>query len=197
MKVLVADVLKGYLEDLDYIDRIGGLVKSLVTKEPNGDSFILRSVPIEVNALTDYCNSNDFNAFVPDTQYKSVVFFEDLGSAPYREDGHHIYITTNLRIVCWFNLKKINVAYTDCDLLVMDMIETIPDRIANTSQLFGITTEFQGLTPNTVDLFADYDFDMAEHQYNHYPYDTAGLNYAVNYMIGKNCITITEAPAVC
>lgn len=198
MRVKIAEILKEQIEDLSFIDRLGGLVKPLVVKDPNDkEGVILKRMPVEVNSLT-YCDSNDYKAFVPDDQYKSVIFFEDLGTNPRDQKDSHLYwLTTELRMVCWFNLPKINVGYTDCDLLVMKILETMPDSVDNTTEIFGITISFNGMAGNDIDLFEDYDFDLAEHQYMNYPYDVAGLNFSVDYAIGRNCITLTESPAVC
>lgn len=197
MIVKVAEVLKSQLEELSFVDRLGGLVKPLTFYNKTEDGTETKTIPVEVNALTRPCNNNDYNAFLPDSKYMSVIFFQDQGSDLKSEDTYYRYITSSLRIACWFNLPKINADYTDCDLLVMAILEAIPDRIANTSELFQIQTTFSGLAANTEDIFSDYDLNEAEHQYKQYPYDTAGINFTVDYAIGRNCIDILTNPLIC
>lgn len=200
MIVKVAEALKSQLEDnsdLPFVDKLGGLVKPLTFYNKVEDGTEAKVMPVEVNALTRPCNTNDYNAFLPDTKYMSVIFFEDLGSEPKDEDTYYRYITSSLRIVCWYNLPKINADYTDGELLTMAILEAIPDRIANTSELFQIQTTFAGLTPNTEDVFDAYDLNEAEHQYRQYPYDTAGINFLVDYAIGRDCVSVLMNPKVC
>jgi len=194
----VAELLRSQIEDLPFVDLLGGLTKPLTLVTNTGEETINKVLPVDVNVLTNPCDQDEKNKYIPDTSKLSVIFFEDQGTTLDREDTYYRYLETTLRMMCWFNLPLINVDYIDSSLLVLNILETIPERIANTDELFIISVAYEGQASQQEDIFEAYDFNLPEHQYNIFPYDTAGLDFVVSYAVGRNCLgDLTLNPKVC
>ena len=135
----VAEVLRSQIADLPFIDQLGGLTKPLTLPVKIEGGTEEKILPVEVNTLTDPCKQDGKVTYMPNTSKISVIWFEDQGTTTENEDTHYYYLETTLRMMCWFNLPLINADYTDGSLLVLSLLEAIPERIANTSNLFMIS----------------------------------------------------------
>lgn len=195
----VADILKAQIADLEFVDRLAGLVRPLPLVIPTDAGVIVKNIPVEVSVSSFPCTQEQLPALVPDEKYTSLIFFEDQGTATWKEDdSFYYYPSSSIRICCWFNLPKINADYIDATYPVMRILESIPTNIANTDELLMIHTSFAGFVPNTQDVFSGYDFDMKDHQYHLYPYDVRGINFTVNYAVSRSCLgELSLNPKVC
>ena len=75
MNQAIANIIKESIEDLDFVDKIAGLVS---TQYINIEG-VTKSYPVAC-CVPDDCKIGDYNDLAPDSKYKSVIYFEGRGS---------------------------------------------------------------------------------------------------------------------
>lgn len=173
----IADLIVSEISGLNFVDRITGVVKEL---EINKTGEVKR-VPNALNTTT-----KKHELYLPETDYKSVIFFEDNGVTSNGNDNRYNNYTANLRLVAWYNLPKINEAYTDGALLTQTLIYTIPDTLANSDYLVKICVDVVGEVAKSKAIFSRYDFKEDQWQYLNYPFDYAAIDLQVKFSVPRN-----------
>lgn len=173
----ITDLIVAEITGLNFVDHIGGIVKDLeVTKDGKTNRY-----PNILNLTT-----LKHETFLPESKYKSVIFFEDNGVTSDTNDNRYNNYIANIRLVAWYNLPKINSTYTDGALLTQTLIYTIPDTLANSGYLTKIAIDISGEVAKTKGIFSRYDFKEDQWQYLNYPYDYAGIDLVVKFSIPRN-----------
>ena len=187
----LTDLIVAEITGLNFVDHIGGIVKDL---EVNRDGTLNR-YPNILNLTT-----LKHETFLPESKYKSVIFFEDNGVTTEGNDNRYNNYTANIRLIAWYNLPKINSAYTDGALLTQTLIYNIPDTLANSDYLTKIAIDVTGEVAKTKAIFGRYDFKEDKWQYLNYPYDYAGIDMIVKFSVPRNssCFdAVVISPAGC
>jgi len=194
MNAKIAEILKDEISSLAWIEKIAGLVKPVTYKDKSGEE---KTMPVYTSD-TDLCHISHYEDFCPDSKKKSIVYFEDQGMDVLNAGCNYIDIETNLRIVCWCNLKLINPEYSDAILLKLDIIKNITQNPANNDWVTKIDVQFEGEETKSPDIFSDYTYDEQK-QFLMYPYDYFALNYKVRYSVPVNeCFDdIVISPDIC
>ena len=71
----IANIIKGYIEYLSFVDKIAGLVS---TQYMTIDG-VQKSYPVACCVTADDCKEGAYNDLTPDSRYKTVIYFEDGG----------------------------------------------------------------------------------------------------------------------
>ena len=196
----IAEMLRVIIEPLNFVDRISGLVKPTKVTLKNEEETIIKTVPMAINDFDVDCDPGDLMPMLPDGQYKSVHFFEDGGIefVEGNEESRYYYCDAILRLVSWYNLKQINQAFIDCNLLTANILAVVPFRLANSGYYTQITVEPTGEEIKGASVMDAYDFNEAEGQFATYPYEYTAINFKVGFAIPINCIDkIVLDPAEC
>ena len=178
----IADLIVAEISTLNFVDHIGGVVKDLeYTREGN------------INRYPNILNTTTLKheLFLPESKYKSVIFFEDNGITSTGNDNRYNNYEASLRLIAWYNLPKINKAYTDGALLTQALIYTIPDTIDNSNYLTKISVDIVGEVSKTKAIFGRYDFKEEQWQYLNYPFDYAGIDLRVKFSVPRNSSCFT------
>ena len=192
----IAQLILNEISALNWVDKTAGVVKPLRVNTKGG---VEKVYPVYLNDAT-LCDSSTYTDLVPDSSKMSIIYFEDGGSDVIESGCKYTDMESSLKLVCWLNLKRINVAYTDAINIKLNLINNIPSRIANTDWVTKISVMFESEDPKSADIFSEYTYDEAEHQYLIYPYDFFALNYKVKYSVpmDSECLTdIVINPGVC
>lgn len=187
----IANILKGYLEPLAFTDRLGGLVKAVTFVQDNGTDVVRKVMPVDCNVSGEDCTSSKYKHLVPDSRYRSVMYFEDGGVSNLNQDSARDFTyESSLKLVCWLNLKK--MGKTSCNnsaLAIATIQNAFPTRFFNNGIYQRIRISIDGQDPKTDAIFNKYTYDSEKTQFLMYPYDYFALNITVRFCISKACIT--------
>lgn len=194
----IAEKLRDQISTLDYVEVAAGLAKPHAIRNKQEEGVIDQIVPLAYNDLELVCEPGDLLALYPDSKKMSIHWWEDNGSDVEDENAYFYHVVSSLTLVSWWNLPKINSAYTDPSLLVANLISEIPESLTNDDYMIAIQIAFAGEAPSLADILNKYTFDEPEFQFNTHPYYLTGLNYEVRWWMGKSCPdSIVVNPSVC
>ncbi len=183
----IAEIIKGYIEDKSYVDRIKGVVKTL---ELHLEGKIVR-YPIACDVDYKECKrSSVYLDLVPDSKKKSVFYFEEEGSRVVERKGRFIKMQSSLRLIGWLNIKKLG--YETCSItseIISDIIKTLPSTPFNTGKYIGMNIQVTSQMPKNSSIFGKYTYNESQMQHLMYPFDFFALNLTVDYDINPNCLT--------
>ena len=169
-----------YIDALNFADLTAGVV-TVATKNENGT--VNKIFPIYEQDHTT-CNQSDYIVLIPDEKYQSIIYFEELSNTITTQTNHEIKISSDIRLVGWFNLKKIGASVTS-DVLLRLIAQAIPDALADFSDIKNIRVTLTGIPNKAPALFSQYSYNESERQYLLFPFDYGALNYTITYSINK------------
>lgn len=191
MNEAIADIIRDYISDLSFIDKLAGLVKAVTVEMRAPDNTtVQKTFPVACCVTADDCKTGAYNDLVPDSRYKTVIYFEDRGTSFVRSQGPMKYYTSNLRLVCWININKITEATckeenpcTYAAHLIVDIIRHLPTHPVNVSPFSLVYHEVVSEAIRSNDIFAAYSYDELHAQYLMSPYDYFALDIRTDFSI--------------
>ena len=190
----IANYIVGLIDTQTYIDKIAGLVTPITTKQKD----ITKIVPFACGVQHRDCVSGKYDDLVPNSRYKSVIYFEDQGVNFGLVKGDRQYFTSKLRMVVWLNMQKLGEA--GCVLsnqVLLSIFATIPQFPVN----FGNYLQMK-ITPvsepiKNKNIFSPYSYDEAVNQYLIAPYDYFAIDFNVSWWMVLECLdTYVPDPAI-
>jgi len=196
MNQAIANIIKSHIEDLDFVDKIAGLVATQNMNIPDKDGVkVQKSYPVACCVTADDCKNGAYNDLCPDSKYKTVIYFEDGGITFDRYVGNWKYYKSSLRLVCWINVAKILLddCYTGaaCTLsahLIAEIIRHLPRHPQHHTELDYVYSEVTGQQIHSNSIFANYTYNEKQTQYLMYPFDYFALNIDTQFAI---CLSST------
>jgi hypothetical protein len=193
----IADILKGYITGLNFIDKLGGMAqigyftqaelsKKMDIKDFTWDGMQVIKLPIVPSTPPKY------EVYCMDKGKKSIIFFEDLGTTSETLNRDYTTYVSKLKLICWFDQSKLNALNTNKSQMIQQIIQAIDGEHANDGIFNRIYAEFKEEDKLGDNIFSNYDIDIAMIQYLMYPYDAFGLTFEVGYAIGKDCVSPIE-----
>lgn len=193
MNQTVANILKGYLEDCesDFVDKIAGLVQTVYENAIDKDgNKVQKAYPVSCTFTADDCKNGNYNDLTPDSKYKTVIYFEDGGVTFNNRQGKFICYTSNLKLVCWINVKK--YASGVCDIgdpctasaeIIKKILCCLPSQpvYATPFSRFMPTVVSEDIRSNSI--FSKYTYNELQTQYLLYPYDFFALNIRTDFCV--------------
>ena len=195
MNQAVANIIRGYIEDLDFVDKIAGLV---ATQYMTIDG-VQKAYPVACCVPED-CIQGAYNDLAPDSAHSSVIYFEDGGVSFNKYEGHFKYYTSSLRLVCWLNVKKI--LGEECDAsqctysshAIADIIRHLPEFPRNVAPFVRFYSEVVSQAVRDNGIFSKYTYNERQTQYLFSPYDYFALDIRTTFAI---CLPGTEVYTPC
>jgi hypothetical protein len=195
MNKAIADILKAKIENLDFVDKIAGLVAPVyVDMVDENNNRVQKCFPVSCTTTAQDCKLGAYNDLCPDSKYKTVIYFEDRGVTFDRREGKFIYYRSNLRLVCWINAVKLEndgcADGTECSLaadLIKDIVCALPEFPENISpfaQVMPVVTS-QEIRSNAI--FSAYTYNEKQVQYLMYPYDYFALDITTEFAVCQTC----------
>jgi len=191
MNQAIANIIKGHIEDLDFVDKIAGLTSVATFAVKGADNTpVEKTVPIACCVTAEDCKQGAYNDLMPDSKYKTVIYFEDGGVSFERAEGKWKYYTSTLSLVCWINVARINSEYCKtgeaCTLaahLIAEIIRVLPEFPQNSSPFGHVYSEVTSQAVHSSSIFAAYTYDEKHSQYLMYPYDYFSLEITTKFAI--------------
>lgn len=107
MNYIIEQALRAKITGLSFIERYGGIVRPMTYKSEG-------KVPVSTLLTADQCKDPSFyKLLIPDSNYKSVSYLENLGiTGPAFSGPKQNVMTFNsrLRFVCWMNLRALGIS---------------------------------------------------------------------------------------
>jgi hypothetical protein len=191
MNTALADITKGYISSLPFVDKIAGLVRPITSSEKieDGKPAIRKTFPVACNVTHDECMNGKIMDLVPDSRYKSVLYFEDLGANITGSDARTFDFESRLKLVCWLNLQKLGK--TSCSvsaLAIGAILKALPNNNFNSGDFTRISIAMVGQDPKSNAIFSKYTYDEQVMQYLMYPFDYFAITLKLNYRLPYACI---------
>lgn len=172
-----------YIDALNFADLTAGIV-TVATKNQHAENGVVTKIfPIYENT-PDECNGGDYLVLIPDEKYRTIIYFEEIGNTITTQTNYEIKISSDIRLIAWFNLKKIGATVTS-DVLLRLIAQAIPETLADFSDIENIRVTLTGIPNKAPALFSQYSYNEAERQYLLFPFDYGALNYTVTYSLNK------------
>jgi hypothetical protein len=193
MNVELANILKSKIEPLPFADRVSGLVTVLSTREQKeGGQSITKKYPIASNLNHKDCLAGRYNDLVPNSNLKSIIYFEDGGIRAMDLGIRDYNFESRLRLVGWLNMAKLGKANTHNTLsgaAIGSILSVLPKSSFNEGSFTRIKVTFESEEPKSSRIFNEYTYDESVIQYLLYPYDYFAINLKITFNINMNCLT--------
>lgn len=174
-----------YISALNFADVTAGIVTVATKNQMSENGTAIKTFPIYEQDCTT-CATKDYLSLIPDEKYRSIIYFEELSNTITSQTNYEIKISSDIRLIAWFNLKKIG-ATVSSDTLLRLIAQAIPDTLADFSDIENTRITLTGIPNKAPTLFSQYSYNEAERQYLLFPFDYGVLNYTVTYSLNK-CI---------
>ena len=190
MNQAIANIIKTQIEDLDFIDKIAGLVATQYVNitDENGNK-VQKRYPVACCVTADDCKQGAYNDLAPDSKYKSVLYFEDRGVSFEKYESNWKYYQSNLRLVGWLNIKKILGENCDSSLCtyaahaIADIIRHLPTHPQNIAPFDFVYSEVMSQAVRSNSIFSPYTYNELQVQYLMAPYDYFALDIQTSFAI--------------
>lgn len=201
---MIHSVISALLPDilnLSFADKVGGIVYPMQKQiKTTKDDFITKTFPVYGNDPT-VCLDQPYIDMVPDSDLKSVIYFESQPEM-ITESGCNAAIIsdTQITLVAWFNLGKINKTLTTGEgmlRIIATVLNGTHDLVINGMNVHTVFT-LTNIDFRNPAIFGKYDatYKEANKQYLIYPRDFGALNYDVQLSYGL-CDEEPEIDPVC
>lgn len=197
MNQAIANIIKGSIEDLDFVDKIAGLVSTqYMTIEG-----VTKSYPVACCVTADDCKTGAYNDLTPNNQYKTVLYFEDGGVSVLETTGRFKKMRSRLRLVCWINVAKIYGDACATDLpctastnIIIEIIRALPEFPVNYAPFMQVKFDIVNQLVRSNSIFSQYTYNEKQSQYLMSPYDYFALDIETTFSI---CLDGRDTYTVC
>mgnify|MGYP007071610834 CR=1 FL=1 len=202
MNQAIADIIKGHIEDLDFVDKIAGLTAPLTFEIKDKDgNMVEKTVPVACCTTAEDCKQGAYNELMPDSSYKTVIYFEDGGVTFEKRESNWAYYKSNLRLVCWINIEmitgvpcKTESPCTYAAHIVAEIIRALPQFPETHFPFDRVYSEITSQIVRSPSIFGAYTYDEKHSQYLMAPYDYFALQIETNFAV---CLNSTDVYAAC
>lgn len=196
MNNYIAEILKCKIQAVSFADKVAGMVRP-VTHYRDGLPTV--TYPVGYDVLHSDCTVGKESNLMPNSKYKSIMYFEDNGILAGKKEGSFQNMTASIRLVVWLNLQKI----TDekCPdpgsvCAVLELMKALNNKIENASPIFAIQIEVQEIIRDK-SIFSEYSYDEKYSQYLFHPYDFFAIKIKVNFKVNYDCTCADNLPVGC
>ena len=191
MNTAIANIIKSQIEGLSFIDRIAGAVRVVSRQEEGSKSTIIKKFPVDCGVSQADCSSGKYVDLVPNSKYKSIHYFEDLGVSRDGNDSKTFSFESKLKLIGWLNQKKLGK--TGCSvshLAIAAILKQIPTRVFNDAStgFSRISITCDGIDPKNADIFSKYSYQEEVNQYLMFPFDYYAINFTAQFTVPYQCI---------
>lgn len=201
MNQAIADIIKGHIEDLDFVDKIAGLTAPLTFEIKDKDNnMVQKTVPVACCVTAVDCKEGAYNDLMPDSQYKTVIYFEDGGITFEKYESNWKYYKSNLRLICWINIERITGAECKSEVpctyaahIIADIIRALPSFPENHDPFDKVYSEVTSQIVRSPAIFSAYTYDEKHSQYLMAPYDYFALTIDTSFAICLKGTTVYDS----
>jgi hypothetical protein len=187
MNEALARIIKEKVIGISMADKVGGLVRPVTVVV--GDQ--VKTYPVAWDVTHADCVKGKYNDLMPNSKYKSLMYFEDGGTNFTDRIGDMQVCQSSLRLIGWVNGKRFEhygCATPVGACMIMEIVAALPSNMFNEGNFQRIQIGVQSEATKNSAVFAPYTFDEQFSQYLMYPYDYFALNIVVNYTFNVKCL---------
>ena len=188
MNHLIAKILSESLRpmyDTKLVTTLGGLV-SVASVKTKDNKDIRFPVPFGSNEQPVQISNN---ALVPDSRQRAIIYFEGNDSVTQSSSGEKSRITSNLRLVCWYQAERYQVSSGKSvhSVLVSQVLGYLASAGKDSADVV-ITSITPGrIFDSTARIFNQYTYQQERGQYMQHPYYAFAIDLVVNFQINHKC----------
>jgi hypothetical protein len=191
----IADIVLDLIKNINWMDKYSGLVRPVTVAQQSSNGVVKKTFPIACSVSAENCTPNNYTDLVPNTNYKSVVYFEDGGTQVVGSDSRYIDLRSNLYLIGWLNGKKLG--YDGCGIsamAILSIIKTLRPNFNpfNSGSFVKIKINAISEDPKNPNIFTRYSYDESTNQYLMFPFDYFRLNMQISFSVALNCIEDME-----
>jgi hypothetical protein len=183
MNQAIANIIKNHISGLDFVDKIAGLTQVLTFEIKNEkNEMVQKSFPIACCVTANDCKDGAYNELMPNSEYKTVIYFEDGGVTFEKSESNWKYYKSKLRLICWINIEKIfghncksEIPCTYAAHIVAEIIRALPEFPENHAPFDKVYSEITSQLVRSPSIFSAYTYDEKHVQYLMAPYDYFAL----------------------
>jgi hypothetical protein len=196
MNQAIASIIRSHIEGLDFVDKIAGMTRALTfdmkgVDKDNNPITVQKTYPVACCVTPDECeNQGAYKDLMPNSQYKTVIYFEDNGVSLVKSESNWKYYTSNVRLVCWINVAKIlgdtcntGTACTLAAHLIVEIIRALPEFPQHHNPVNFVYSEVVNQDITNPSIFSQYTYDEKHTQYLMYPYDYFALDIKTDFAV--------------
>lgn len=181
----IANYIVSLIDGLPFIDKIAGVVTPITRKADD----VTKVFPVACGVQHRDCVAGKYDDLVPNSKYKSIIYFEDNGVSFGAIKGNRREFTSRLRLIGWLNLQKLGE--TDCmksEAIILEILRSLPLFPVNHNNYILLMVTLVSEAPKNKDIFSKYSYDEATMQYLMSPYDYFALDINMKWFMNLNCI---------
>lgn len=205
MNEKIANIVKGRLEGLSFVDKIAGLARPMIISVNNEKNEPVQKVfPIACDVSLNDCISGRYQDLIPQSKYKSIIYFEDQGTTIQKASKNWALFNSRLNLICWMNLKKLGEcnACTTSTAVILSILAALPEFTINNDSYYPIRDiQIVGISEaiKSNAIFNKYSYDEKTTQYLLYPFDFFMLSLSIEYRVNLHCVTefTIDTPCIC
>lgn len=189
MNERVANIIKTNIEHLSFVEKIAGLVRTMKMEVLGADNQkTIKFFPVACDVTADECIKGKYQDLIPDSKYKSIIYFEDGGTRLQYKKNNWVGFTSNLSLICWLNLKKIGCNCTYSTAAILSILADLPEMPVDDTILKQVRIIATSERPKSNAIFSRYTYDEKINQYLLNPYDYFALDLTIEYMVNLGCV---------
>lgn len=205
----IIDYLMPAIEQLNWVGKSAGLVKTFYMNKlinEDGEKAVYKEFryPVACNVTHADCLTGKYKDLIPNSDYTSVVYFEDFGgrivNTIRHERADHLNFVHKVRLVVWYNLNRFETSACSLDnILVSQLLDVIPiENHIKFDNYITVNFELQSIPVKDRNIFSRYVYDYSIVDLLFHPYNYFALDFDVNYIMGVHCpepeLTIQDEP---
>lgn len=201
MNQAIADIIKGHIENLDFVDKIAGLTSVLTFDMKGKDNAVVqKSFPVACCVTPKECEKNGaYNDLMPNSKYKTVIYFEDEGVTFVKAESNWKYYKSTLRLIAWLNIEKLTesgickseIPCTYAAHIITEIMRALPEFPHSHSPIERVYSEITNQLVRSPSIFSAYTYDEKHVQYLMAPYDYFALTIETSFAI---CLKSARVP---
>lgn len=187
----IANIILDQIKHLPFFDKYTGLVRRVVKKDEGENGRIVTTVfPVGCDVTETECQNMKLSDLVPNSKYKSIHYFEDLGSRFIGIDGGYFQFEATVRLVGWLNMKATG-KQGQCSVSSLAITNILREMNFNRFNS-GIYTKIQLIQVaqlvKDAAIFRNYTYDEQATQYLMHPFDYYAMDIKAVFSIHPSCI---------
>lgn len=200
--------LDNTIQLIEWVERYGGLVSSVIKKDVVGDNgqTVTKIFPVSDYTTAKECwEQGKYQALIPNSNYASVLYWEQLTPLTNQQiigakKGVQ-ELRARVRLVTWMNLPKLGLDSSASASAAFELITKVNGTRMMAAPNDNIKVRFEFLEKPQKDraLFSRYSYGDEIQNQLLYPYDYFALDFNLSIFVPLNCefsLTISE-PLTC
>jgi hypothetical protein len=181
----IANYIVSLIETKPFVDKIAGVVVAASQTVEN----TVKIFPMACGVQHRECNVGKYNDLVPNSKYKSIIYFED-GGVTFGAVAKNLQaFNSRIRLVGWLNLQKLgSTNCTRASDVIIEILRELPKFPVNEGNFIRLKITAASEVTKNKQIFSKYTYKEEQNQYLIYPYDYFALDLTAEWFMNLDCI---------